>query len=165
MCQLPRRRLHLRLSARGPRDAASLSCGLLVFQRMWLRGERIRLCVPRLGNGRLNPPPCTIGWLTKCYDAAGGDSNGDFAKQFNCLSFGVWFWVTLAVWAIYWIVVALLRQRAFAAYEAGDTGTVAALAAVGGGIEDLWTVVAVLAWQIGFFAWLRSGLAKARGDA
>ena len=59
----------------------------------------------------------TIIGFTKCFDAAGGEANKDFAVHFNCLSFGVWVWTTMVSWSIFWFGIWLLRQGIFAAYN------------------------------------------------
>lgn len=37
----------------------------------------------------------TLMGFTKCFDAAGGEANEQFAAHYNCLSFGVWVWTTV----------------------------------------------------------------------
>lgn len=103
--------------------------------------------------------------FTRCYDAAGGDTNASFAKHFNCLSFGVWFWVTLAVWFVYWAVVWLFRYGVFAAYNFDHIGLARNLSEIGGSFAWLWTFVATVAWPMTFFALLRRALVLTRSDA
>lgn len=103
----------------------------------------------------------TVVGFTNCYHAAGGDASSAFVKHYNCLSFGVWFWVTVATWAVYWSVVWLFRAGVVAAYRFDRLGLAENLAGIGGSFEWLWTFVAAVAWQIGYFAWLRRSLARA----
>jgi hypothetical protein len=103
----------------------------------------------------------TITGLTKCYFASGGDSNDQFAKQFNCLSFGAWFWTTLGAWSVFWLVVWLFRVGAFTAARFENIGLAHNLATIGGSFLWLWTLLATVLWQVFYFAWLRSALEKA----
>jgi hypothetical protein len=103
--------------------------------------------------------------FTKVYDAAGGDKNDSFAVLFNCLSFGVWFWATVIVWAVYWAVIWAFRYGVFAAYRFERLALAQNLADIGGSFEWLWTFLAALFWQILFFAWLARVIPRARGDA
>ena len=107
----------------------------------------------------------TIIGFTKSYDAAGGDENSSFAKQYNCLSFGVWFWLTLGVWAIYWGVVWLFRYGVFAAYSFDNIGLARNLSSIGGSFEWLWTSLVTVGWSVAFFAWVSRSLAKVRSAA
>ncbi len=107
----------------------------------------------------------TIIGFTKCYFAAGGDSSEQFAKHFNCLSFGAWFWATAAVWSAYWSVVWLFRTGMFAAVRFDNMGLARNLAAIGGSFEWLWTVLASVVWPLVYFAWLRPSLEEARRAA
>lgn len=107
----------------------------------------------------------TLIGFTKCYDAAGGDANESFAKHFNCLSFGAWFWVTLTVWFVYWAVAWLFRYGVLVAYNFEQIGLARNLSAIGGSFEWLWTFIAAVAWQLGFFLVLSRSLALARSDA
>lgn len=104
----------------------------------------------------------TVMGFTQCYFAAGEDSNDQFAKHFNCLSFGVWLWSTVVVWLVYWAVVWLFRTGIFAAARFENMGLAQNLAAIGGSFGWLWTLLAAVLWQVLYFAWLRSALDKAR---
>lgn len=107
----------------------------------------------------------TVMGFTKCYDAAGGDTNPSFARDFNCLTFGVWFWTTAIVWVCYWAGVWLFRQGVFAAFRFDQLGIARNLVAIGGGFDWLWTVAAAVAWQIAFFSWLARCLVRVRAGA
>ena len=107
----------------------------------------------------------TVVGFTRCYDAAGGDGNSSFAMQFNCLSFGVWFWVTLAVWAAYWAGIWLFKYGVLAAYNFQQIGLARNLSSIGGSFEWLWTFLAAVVWQFAFFALLSRTMARLRSDA
>ena len=106
----------------------------------------------------------TVIGFTKSYDAAGGDENRHFAVHFNCLSFGIWFWVTVAVWIVYWGLVWLFRYGVFAAYRFDQLGLAKNLASIGGSFEWLLTFLAAIIWPLAFYSWLSRGLALARSD-
>ena len=103
--------------------------------------------------------------FTKVYNAAGGDKNSSFPALFNCLSFGIWFWTTLIVWAIYWGVVGTFRYGLIAAYRFERMALAENLAAIGGSFEWLWTFMAAVLWQAFFFAWLVRVIPRTRSDA
>lgn len=105
----------------------------------------------------------TIIGFTKSYFAAGGDENGRFAVLFNCLTFGTWFWSTAIVWAVYWGVHWLFRAGIVTAVNYENMGLARNLAEIGGSFEWLWTVIAVVMWQVLYFTWLRRCLARASG--
>jgi hypothetical protein len=107
----------------------------------------------------------TIVGFTKCYDASGGDGSQTFVRDFNCLAFGVWVWVTVGVWSVYWIGSALVRMGLISMYESRRTGLGSMLAEMGASYHWLWTFLAAAVWQFIYFAWMASSLAKARAQA
>jgi hypothetical protein len=107
----------------------------------------------------------TIIGFTKCYDASGGDENQHFVRDFSCLAFGVWLWVTVGVWSVYWTGNALVRIGLISMYESRRTGLGSMLAEMGASYYWLWTFLAAAVWQFVYFAWLASSLAKARPTA
>jgi hypothetical protein len=107
----------------------------------------------------------TVVGFTNCFYAARGEDNAAFAMQFNCLSFGAWFWATAVTWAVYWAAVWLFQAGVFAAYRFDRIGLANNLARIGGSFEWLWTFIAAVAWQVIYFAKLRHGLARANGAA
>ncbi len=100
----------------------------------------------------------TVIGMQKCYEAAGGDRNVQFAAEFNCLSFPVWFWSTAIVWSVYWAVKWLFSAGIFFAYRFDHLGLAKNLALIGGSFDWLWTFLATIMWQIIFFWWLKSTL-------
>ncbi len=107
----------------------------------------------------------TLLGMTRCYEAAGGDNNSNFAMQFNCLSFGVWFWCTVYTWVIYWSVVWLSRLSIFAAYRYENMGLVRNLSAIGGSLDWLWTFLALTLWQVTYFWWMQKVLQRINRQA
>lgn len=103
----------------------------------------------------------TVVGMSKCYEAAGGDSNPRFAADFNCLSFPVWAWTTFLVWSVYWAVKWLFRAGLFAAYRFDRLGLAYNLSLIGGSFEWLWTFLAIVSSQFIYFWWLRSALEHA----
>lgn len=103
--------------------------------------------------------------FTKVYDAAGGDNNSSFALLVNCLSFGVWFWVTVVVWAVYWAVVWAFRYGVFAAFKFERLALAQNLASIGANYEWLWTFIATVLWQLLFFTWLARVIPRVRSNA
>jgi hypothetical protein len=106
----------------------------------------------------------TIGF-TKVYEAAGGDKNNYFAALFNILSFGIWFWTTLIVWAVYWAGLWGVRYGVLAAYKLENLALAQNLASIGGSYEWLWTFLAAVLWQGVFYAWLARVIPRATSDA
>lgn len=100
--------------------------------------------------------------FTKVYDAAGGDKNDAFAALFNCISFGVWFWSTVIVWAVYWSVVFVFRYSVVSAYRFDKLAIAHNLVSIGGNFEWLWTFLAALLWQVLYFSWLTRVIPRAR---
>ena len=96
----------------------------------------------------------TVVGMVKCYDAAGGDANRNFAADFNCLSFPVWLWTVVVVWSVFWAVERAFRaglvQYAYENWQISKN-----LAALGGSFLWLWTFLAIIAAQVLFFWWLR----------
>lgn len=107
----------------------------------------------------------TLIGFTKCYDAAGGDTNDRFAAQFNCLSFGAWVWATVVAWVVFWAVVWAFRAGMFASVEYQRWGIATNLAAVGGSFGWLWAVLAAVLWQVAYFSFLRRSLQTANAAA
>jgi hypothetical protein len=103
--------------------------------------------------------------FTKVYDAAGGDKNNSFAALFNCLSFGVWVWVTAIVWSVYWMVVWGFHYGALTAYRFDRLALATNLAEIGGSFEWLWTYLAAVLWQLLYFTWLARVIPRAHIDA
>jgi hypothetical protein len=103
----------------------------------------------------------TVVGFTNCYHAAGGDESTAFIKNFNCLSFGTWFWSTVYVWLTYWSVVWLFRAGIFAAYRFDQLGVAQNLANIGAGFEWLWTFMTTVLWQVLYFFWLCRNMARA----
>lgn len=99
----------------------------------------------------------TILGMSKCFDAAGGDANDRFAADFSCLSFPIWLWTTIGVWSVYWLVFYLF-QFSVIKISADNFQFSRNLINIGGSFFWLWTVTAIIALQIIYFAWLAKSL-------
>ena len=96
--------------------------------------------------------------MTRCFVASGGNSNRNFAAEFSCLSFPIWFWTLTTVWGIYWAVKLGFKYRMIANYSYEKMGFYQLLFAIGANVEWLWTFMAIIGAQIMFFVWLSSCL-------
>jgi hypothetical protein len=104
----------------------------------------------------------TIIGFSRCYLAAGGDSNDRFFRNWLALSFGVWFWTTLLVWSVYWLVVWAYSPAMEFLFRLEHYELARTVAAVGSGFYPLWTVLAAILWETIYFTWLRVRLTEAR---
>ena len=100
--------------------------------------------------------------FSRCYLAAGGDSNDRFFRNWLALSFGVWFWTTIWVWSVYWLVVWAYSPAMEFLFRLGHYELARAGAAIGSGFYPLWTVLAAILWETIYFTWLRVRLTEAR---
>jgi hypothetical protein len=98
--------------------------------------------------------------MTKCFAASGGDSNRNFAADFNCLSFPVWFWTLTIVWGIYWAAKLGFKYGMITNYSYEKMGFYQVLFAIGANVDWLWTFMANIGAQIMFFVWMHSCLRR-----
>jgi hypothetical protein len=95
--------------------------------------------------------------LAKCYDSSGGDSNPKFIFEYICLSFPIWLWSSVFVWAIYRAIDYGFRygvlKMSVENYQFAKN-----LASFGGSFIWLMTFLAIVLSQFLYFLWMASSL-------
>lgn len=98
--------------------------------------------------------------FVKCYDAAGGDNNNDFAKEYAILKLGCSIWSAIIIWSVYWSCAHLFRKFIEGSFDVRTLKFNSNLVEIG--LDLHWFVIFMitLVWQALYFLLLYKAFSK-----